>query len=209
MADEPYDRLSVVLAAVAVEGGLILVAWFMGWLLVHPPLAHFSWDWYAVVPALLGTLPLIGIFLVIFHWPVGPLVELKRLTHEFLYPLLAPCSVVDLLGISLLAGVGEEMLFRGVLQAAFTDWLGSPWEGIALASLMFGLMHAITSTYAILATVLGAYLGWVWLLTDNLLVVILIHAFYDFFALLYLLRGPGRPPVPAAPVSDSPPPPPE
>ena len=33
-----------------------------------------------------------------------------------------------------------------------------------------------------------AYLGWLWLASDNLLVPIVTHAAYDFAALVYLLR---------------------
>ena len=56
---------------------------------------------------------------------------------------------------------------------------------------LFGLMHFITPTYAVLATLMGAYLGLVWQWTGNLLAVVLMHALYDFLVLLYLLRGPG------------------
>jgi membrane protease YdiL (CAAX protease family) len=59
-----------------------------------------------------------------------------------------------------------------------------------LASLVFGLLHALTATYAVLATFMGVYLGAVWLGTGNLLVVVLAHALYDFAALVYLTRGP-------------------
>ena len=89
--------------------------------------------------------------------------------------------------LSLAAGVGEEMLFRGVVQAVLDRWWG-PWAALPVASLFFGLLHALTPTYAVLATLAGLYLGGVWLLTGNLLVVIVAHAFYDLIALVYLLR---------------------
>ena len=99
--------------------------------------------------------------------------------------------MIDLLGISLLAGLGEEILFRGVLQEAFTGWF-NVWVGVLMASVLFGLMHSITFTYVLLATLMGAYLGCVWLWADhNLLVIVLTHALYDFLVLLWLLRGPG------------------
>jgi membrane protease YdiL (CAAX protease family) len=88
--------------------------------------------------------------------------------------------------ISLAAGVGEELLFRGLLQAAIADWL-HPWAGLGIASLVFGLAHSITRTYAVLATLLGAYLGGLWLACDNLLAPMITHALYDFLALLYLI----------------------
>ena len=60
---------------------------------------------------------------------------------------------------------------------------------LTIASVVFGVMHSITVTYAILAGLVGFYLGWVWLVHGNLLVIIVAHSFYDFFALVYLTRG--------------------
>ena len=82
------------------------------------------------------------------------------------------------------------MLFRGLIQGALGRWLG-PGPGLALASLCFVLLHPITPAYVVIASLMGAYLGGVWLASGNLLVVIVAHALYDFVALLILLRGPG------------------
>ena len=66
-------------------------------------------------------------------------------------------------------------------------WLGWPW-GLLLASLLFGLFHPISLTYMIIASILGLYLGLVLYAGGNLISVIVVHAFYDFAALGYLLR---------------------
>jgi membrane protease YdiL (CAAX protease family) len=208
--DAPADGpRTIVLLAILVEGGLIVVAWLLGWLLGQPPLRTFAWDYAGALWGLAGTLPMALLFLLILRWPVGPLRPIRRFSEEVLRPMLAPCSVLDLLGISVLAGLGEEMLFRGVLQAYFSQWAG-PWAGLALASVLFGLMHFITFTYAVLAALMGAYLGAVWYWTGNLLPPVLMHALYDFLVLLYLLRGPGSaeaagPEKPAAPQEGEPP----
>jgi membrane protease YdiL (CAAX protease family) len=83
------------------------------------------------------------------------------------------------------------MLFRGVLQGVFTRWLPSAWLAVALVSVLFGILHAVTFSYAVMATLMGAYLGWLRNETGNLLAPIITHALYDFVVLLYLLRGPG------------------
>ena len=93
--------------------------------------------------------------------------------------------------ISALAGLGEEMLFRGVIQQGVADWVGGQygvWFGLAVAAILFGLAHHITFTYALLAGLIGLYLGGMWLLRDNLLLPIITHAMYDFIALTYLVR---------------------
>ena len=66
--------------------------------------------------------------------------------------------------------------------------LARPWPGLAVASLLFGLLHPITPTYVAIAALLGAYLGAVWLATGNLLTVIVAHALYDFVALVICPR---------------------
>jgi membrane protease YdiL (CAAX protease family) len=191
------DRLLVVRLAVLVEGGLLVLASLLGWWLEQPPLERFHWDFRAVLEGAVATLPLLLLFLVIVRWPVGPLGRIHRFGEQVIRPLLAPCSVLDLFGISALAGLGEEVLFRGVLQGAFAARAGVI-IGLILASVLFGLLHAITLTYVVLATLMGAYLGGLWWYSDNLLAPIVTHALYDFLVLLWLLRGPGSHTPPSA-----------
>jgi membrane protease YdiL (CAAX protease family) len=128
---------------------------------------------------------------------VGPLARIKQFCREVVRPIFAPCTLLDLALISACAGIGEELLFRGVIQAALSRPLGTGL-GLAAASLLFGLLHPITPVYIVLAGLMGAYLGAVWLASGNLLVVIIAHGLYDFLILAYLVRGPAPHP-PAAP----------
>ena len=77
-----------------------------------------------------------------------------------------------------------------MVQGELQHWLPW-WWAVLLAGVFFGLLHAVTPTYAVLAGAIGVYLGVLWYYTDNLLVVVVAHASYDFLALLYLMRGPG------------------
>ncbi len=56
-----------------------------------------------------------------------------------------------------------------------------------LTSILFGALHWITPTYAAIAGLIGFYLGAFMVVSGNLVVPILVHALYDFFALRYLL----------------------
>jgi membrane protease YdiL (CAAX protease family) len=200
-SDEAARRQTVVLMAILVEGGLLFGASLLGWLLDRPPLLHFAWTSRAVLWGLAATIPPVALFFLFLLWPVGPLKRIQDFSERVIRPLLAPCTLLDLLGISVLAGLGEEMLFRGVLQEAFSNWF-NVWVGIVAAGILFGLMHSITSTYALLAGVMGVYLGCVFFYADhNLLVVIIAHTLYDLVVLLWLMRGPG-----AAAALDAPPP---
>ena len=122
------------------------------------------------------------------RWPVGPLAHIKRFLDEVARPLFAQSSLLELVLICALAGWGEEMLFRGVLQEAFSRWFG-PWIGVAVASLLFGFAHPITLLYTLWASLIGLYLGWLSMATGNLLVVIVAHALYDLVAISFLVRA--------------------
>jgi len=183
----PADSGTLVVVAVLFEGGLAPLAVLLGWLLGQPALSGFAWRARDAALGALATLPMLGLFLLGQSWPVGPFRSIKRFFDEEARPFLAGCTVSDLALISLAAGVGEEMLFRGVMQGALGRWLG-PWPGWGAASLLFGLLHPITPGYIVVAAVMGAYLGWVWMINGNLLTVMVTHALYDFVALVLLLR---------------------
>jgi membrane protease YdiL (CAAX protease family) len=90
--------------------------------------------------------------------------------------------VATALGIA--AGVGEEMLFRGVVQYELGTRFGDVLA-VGLASIVFGALHAVTPLYAILASLASVYFGWLYLESGNLAVPIAAHAIYDIGALLY------------------------
>ena len=84
------------------------------------------------------------------------------------------------------AGVGEEMLFRGILQYELAARLAAaPAVAIGASSILFGALHAVTPMYAALATLASIYFGALYVTTGNLAVPILCHALYDVGALLY------------------------
>jgi hypothetical protein len=177
--------------AVVFEGGLAVIAWLLGWLLhlKRPPLEQIVWDPAAIAWGAAATLPLLLALWLCTRFPLGPLKALKRVVQQSIVPIFGGCTLVDFALISLVAGIGEEMLFRGVVQEGLSQLSASPWLALGLASLLFGLVHPITTTYAVLAALIGLYLGALWLATGNLLVPIVTHALYDFGALLYLVRG--------------------
>lgn len=187
----PADRMpfAVFVLFEAVLAPLALVA---GWVVGVHPLAHFAWDGGAVVFGLIAALPMLAVLAAAFRWPVGPLGRIKEFLERELAPVLEGCRWPDLALISVAAGVGEEMLFRGVIQGALTRWIG-PGAAVVAAGAVFGLLHPVSIAYVVLAGLLGAYLGLVWLASGNLLAVIVAHAVYDFVALVVILRDLRRP----------------
>jgi membrane protease YdiL (CAAX protease family) len=144
---------------------------------------------------LVAALPLLLGLLLISHTAWRPFRRLRRLVMSHLVPLFVEASPGSLLAISVAAGVGEEVLFRGLIQQGLAQRFASPAGAIlalAVASVLFGAAHWVTRTYALLAFAIGVYLGGLYWLFDSLMVPVVTHAAYDFFALCYLLRVPQK-----------------
>ncbi len=165
------------------EGSLIVVAYGISWLAGGDPLSFLDFNREAIGLGLLGTLPLLLFFGVTYRLSVPQLRDIRRLLIDTLGPLLASCRWYELVYVAFLAGVSEEILFRGVLQPLFESLWG--WlPGLLLSNVLFGLAHSITPLYALLAALTGAYLGWIMEIGGerNLLVPILVHSVYDLAA---------------------------
>src|SRR5262245_16144088 len=96
MASEalPFKRL--VLFGVLFEGGLGVAACLLGWLLDQPPLADFRWDAGAAALGMAASLPMLLLFFLCLHWPIGPLARIRRITDEVLRPLFGSCTLLEL-----------------------------------------------------------------------------------------------------------------
>ncbi|WP_375202957.1 CPBP family intramembrane glutamic endopeptidase [Hyphococcus sp.] len=90
--------------------------------------------------------------------------------------------------MALAAGISEELLFRGVLQTWGAGFAPEVLV-IVLTNMLFGMMHMRTALYAVIAGLVGMYLGFLYMLTDNLLAPIAAHALYDAVALEYTRRA--------------------
>jgi membrane protease YdiL (CAAX protease family) len=165
--------------AILFEGSLIGIAEALGWWFGIDPLARFSWDAQGGAWGVAASLPMFALFLLSYRFPAGPLVRIKQFLHEALGPSLVACRWYDLLLVAAVAGLGEELLFRGVLH---------PLAGPLWSNVLFGLAHFITPTYAVLAGLMGAYLGGLLELSENLLAPIITHGLYDFLAFLVVAR---------------------
>lgn len=173
------------------EGALAVVALGLGWLVGQAPAETLRLELRAAVWGLAAVVPPLGLFWVCLKVPWEPLRQIVRIMDELVVPLMRTCGLGELAIIAALAGLGEELLFRGMIQAAaarlFAGAAGQTF-GLLAAAVLFGLAHALTRTYALLAALIGLYLGAIWLASGNLLVPIVAHAGYDFLVLVYLLR---------------------
>jgi len=172
------------------EGSLIGLALVLGWLADINPFASLYFSETAFLHGIIATLPIFMIFLALYQLNIKSLTKIKTLLLDMLGPILLRYHWTDLLILAAIAGISEEILFRGVIQ----PWMESSWgmlTGLIVSSILFGLAHAVTLLYFLLATLMSAYLG---LLLDidtsrNLLIPIVTHGFYDFLAFLVIAHS--------------------
>lgn len=178
--------------AVVFQAALIPLALVLGRLLEIPLLEQFQWRLHVPLIAVLATVPML---LLLALLAVSGLLAYRRLevqVRELLGRLFRGAPPGSVVLLALLAGTGEEMLVRGVLQGWLAGQLPVAWA-ILLAALAFGLAHYISGLYFVFATLIGIYLGLVYHVTDNLLVVGLAHALYDWIVIRLYLRTGRRP----------------
>jgi uncharacterized protein len=166
------------------EGILLATALGVAWaarlpLPIGEPITGLAWGVCAAV-----ALAIVNLVFLRAHaggWPGG---ALRYVCRVIVRPLFEHVHMWHILLISLLAGLGEELLFRGVLQ---------PLIGLPLASLVFGAVHVGGRGfvgYGVWAACIGALFGWLMVVTGGLLAPIVAHAVYDALALAYVRYGP-------------------
>jgi membrane protease YdiL (CAAX protease family) len=189
MPEPPPADSHVVRLAVIFEAGLVVLAIAAGRLPERSLWEQLSCRPTDVGYGIAACIPMLATLELMLRYPLGPLRRLVEISQNLIAPMFRDCTLAQLALISALAGIGEELLFRGVAQQALGERIGQT-AGVLIISLAFGLLHAVTATYALLATLVGVYLGAICLLTGNLAAAILAHAIYDFVALWRLTRRP-------------------
>lgn len=172
------------------EASLILVAIILGWIAGINPFAHLYFSEFAIACGIVGTMPLFLLFHALEQLQTEATIKIRNVLLDTLGPGLYRYHWTDLLILAAIAGLSEELLFRGVIQ----PWLENAWgfrTGLIGSNIIFGFAHAVTPLYAALATLVGIYLS---LAMDyggerNLLLPVVIHGLYDFLAFIALMRA--------------------
>lgn len=175
------------------EAALLVLALGWGVMFRESPGAQLAWSPGAAALGTLAALPLLLVFAWTLRSKLGILTRHRAMLDSIIPGLLGGWRVWQLGAISLCAGICEEALFRGAMQASLAARIGLP-ASLILVSLLFGAAHFVSWTYGILATLMGIYLGLLFAWSGNLLTPIVAHAVYDFLALLYYLKVPWREP---------------
>jgi membrane protease YdiL (CAAX protease family) len=191
--DSAADQSDGFRMAVLVEGGVALFALILAWLFAVPlrdmlPVDTQALGWQIVL-GVAATLPMLAMFFWLICSRQPAMRKLREQVDWLMRELFPAGNVGQFALVAVLAGVGEELLFRGVIQSLLGRWT-TPLTGLIFASLLFGFAHALSRLYFLLATLIGVYLGAIVLQTNDLIAPMTAHSLYDFLALLYLSRHP-------------------
>lgn len=126
----------------------------------------------------------VGLVVVVISSLLERVAEWARRLSAAFAEILGAMTVGHAAVFAITSAIGEELLFRGFLQQWLSDRLldgpMSDWWGLAIASLIFGMVHVGPDRktflpWTIMAIVMGFALGGMYLYTGNLLAPMLCH----------------------------------
>src|SRR5262245_34832367 len=110
-----------------------------------------------------------------------PRFQWARALHSSLRPFASGLSTGAIALLAVLSSLGEELLFRGLIQ---------PSAGIIVQALLFGVLHQVSGSsrwvWVVWATLTGLCLGAIFQLTGSLIGPIAAHALVNGVNLSYL-----------------------
>ncbi|NML62458.1 CPBP family intramembrane metalloprotease [Massilia sp. RP-1-19] len=142
-----------------------------------------------VLPALLVAL-MLPLILAVFSQAMRQKIFAQLAEIDYLLPQTRT-EIALFAGVSVTAGICEEVLYRGFLFAYLQSapWNLDPVTTLLLASAMFGIAHFGQGLKGMLLTgTIGLFLGYLYIATGSLLAPIIVHILIDLraTALCYL-----------------------
>ncbi|MGC9354338.1 MAG: CPBP family glutamic-type intramembrane protease [Mariniphaga sp.] len=122
------------------------------------------------------------------HWMKNAEENAAELTEAFLKVETSGGLLFNLFMIAFLPAIGEELLFRGVIQRIFTNWTRSHHWGIWISAILFSALH-IQFYGFVPRMLLGVLFGYLLIWSGSMWLPILAHFFNNGFAVvaMYLI----------------------
>ena len=91
--------------------------------------------------------------------------------------------IINIIMISILPALGEELLFRGIFQRLFIEWIKNIHIGIFIGAFIFSFIHL--QFYGFLPRlILGLYLGYLFVWSGNIWYPIIAHFINNTLAVI-------------------------
>ena len=108
---DPNNRVQFLNMGAFVEGGVILIALFLAWVLDVEWIQFLHWNGQGTIYGIVGLLPMLLLFFVLHRFPFGSLLKVKRFLIDVMGPSLAACYWFELLLLAALAGLAKSYFF--------------------------------------------------------------------------------------------------
>lgn len=114
----------------------------------------------------------------------------KRLTEMFLKADSPKALLFNIFMIAIIPAIGEELLFRGIIQRLFAEWTGNRHAGIWISAIIFSAMHLQFYGF-IPRTLLGILFGYLLIWSGRMWVPITAHFVNNAVAVIvyYLIQN--------------------
>jgi len=108
------------------------------------------------------------------QWMKNAEEDRKDITEAFLNVASWKGYAINVFMFGILAAVGEELLFRGIIQRLFGEWFRNQHVAVILTAFLFSALHM--QFYGFLPRfMLGIYLGYLFIWTGSLWIPIFAH----------------------------------
>jgi uncharacterized protein len=114
----------------------------------------------------------------------------RLITEAFLDAPTLKTLMLNMIMIAVLPAIGEELLFRGVVQRLLNEWTKNVHVAIILTAILFSALHL--QFYGFLPrTILGVIFGYMFVITKTIWVPVLMHFLNNAAAVIaaYLFRN--------------------
>lgn len=125
----------------------------------------------------------------VHHRPFAPNGQPDAAQQHTIHTLLrlAPATASEIAAwilVCIVAGIAEEMVFRGYLQRQFTAWgRGALWVGVVFSAILFGMAHGYQGARNMaLLSVFGALFSLLAIFRRSLRAGMIAHAWQDLIA---------------------------
>ena len=145
-------------------------------LIANPFVAYLmQWNQILVLPDFLEAVQM---------WMEASEQKSMQITEAFLVMNSMGDLLINLFLIALIPAIGEELLFRGILQQLFAKWTGKIHLAIFISAFLFSAIHM--QFFGFLPRfVLGLVLGYMFFWSKNLWLPILAHFTNNALAIIF------------------------
>lgn len=131
-----------------------------------------------------GLLELPGPFSGVQEYMVDKETRTQQVFERFLNVSGIGALLVNILVIAIIPAIGEELLFRGVLQKIFIRWTNNIFLGVLITSLVFAVLH-FQFLSVLPRFILGMILGYIFVWTRSLWMPVIAHFVNNALAVVY------------------------